>query len=149
MEILPCWANQKPSLKPPIFIWSSKSENKIPNPKDTKNQITKSTDTIFKLEGKQIEIDNGDESDEVNYKGLFFDVLNFDISEKDTVRLSASTLDQLFKDENYNLDDIRKNKLVKPINIDLLPSEIKSIENANVWNRNDTVLFICIRKYVI
>ena len=53
-----------------------------------------------------------------------------DISEKDTVRLSASTLNQLFKDENYNLKDIRKNKLVKPISIDLLPSEIKSIENV-------------------
>ena len=77
------------------------------------------------LEGKEIEFDKGDESDEVNNKELFFDILNFDINEKDTVRLSASTLDQLFKDENYNLDDIRKNKLVKPINIDLLPSEIK------------------------
>ena len=53
-----------------------------------------------------------------------------DIDEKDTVRLSASTIDQLFKDENYNLKDIRKNKLVKPINIDLLPAEIKSIENT-------------------
>ena len=82
------------------------------------------------LEGKQIEIDSSDESDEVNYKGLFLDVLNFDVNEKDTVRLSASTLNQLFKDENYNLEDIRKNKLVKPINIDLLPSEIKSIENV-------------------
>ena len=82
------------------------------------------------LDGKQIEIDKNDESDEVNYKGLFFDILNFDLSEKDTVRLSASTLNQLFKDENYNLDDIRKNKLVKPINIDLLPSEIKTIENT-------------------
>ena len=36
----------------------------------------------------------------------------------------------MFKDENYYLKDIRKNKLVKPINIDLLPSEIKSIENV-------------------
>ena len=82
------------------------------------------------LEGKQIEQAESNESDEVNYKGLFFDILNFDINEKDTVRLSASTLNQLFKDENYNLEDIRKNKLVKPINIDLLPSEIKSIENV-------------------
>ena len=44
--------------------------------------------------------------------------------------MSASTINQLFKDENYTLKDIRKNKLVKPINIDLLPSEIKSIENV-------------------
>ena len=32
------------------------------------------------LEGKQIEIDSSDESDEVNYKGLFLDVLNFDVN---------------------------------------------------------------------
>jgi len=61
---------------------------------------------------------------------LFYDVFDSDISEQDTVRLSASTINQLFKDENYYLKDIRKNKLVKPISIDLLPSEIKSIENV-------------------
>ena len=79
------------------------------------------------LEGKKIILD---ENEEVNYKELYFDIFDFDINEKDTVRLSASTLNQLFKDENYNLKDIRKNKLVKPISIDLLPSEIKSIENT-------------------
>tara|TARA_Y100001970_G_scaffold291939_1_gene431129 strand:- start:935 stop:2053 length:1119 start_codon:yes stop_codon:yes gene_type:complete len=82
------------------------------------------------LEGKQIELNQNSENDNVNYEELFIDIFNFDIEEKDTVRLSASTINQLFKDENYNLKDIRKNKLVKPINIDLLPSEIKSIENA-------------------
>tara|TARA_Y100001970_G_scaffold52211_2_gene65983 strand:- start:3287 stop:4405 length:1119 start_codon:yes stop_codon:yes gene_type:complete len=82
------------------------------------------------LEGKDIELNDKNENDDVNYKELFVDVLNFDIEEKDTVRLSASTINQLFKDENYNLKDIRKNKLVKPINIDLLPSEIKLIENS-------------------
>ena len=61
---------------------------------------------------------------------LFVDIFSFDLNEKDTVRLSASTLNQLFKDENYNLKDIRKNKLVKPISIDILPSEIKSIEST-------------------
>ena len=30
------------------------------------------------------------------------------IYQTDTVRLSASTLEQLFEDTNYNLDDIRK-----------------------------------------
>ena len=81
------------------------------------------------MEGKEIELENK-ENDEVNYKELFVDIFDFDISEGDTIRLSASTLNQLFKDENYNLKDIRKNKLVKPISIDILPSEIKSIESA-------------------
>ena len=83
------------------------------------------------LEGKEIEKNkNLTEDDEVDFKDLFTDVFEFNVNEKDTVRLSASTLNQLFKDENYSLKDIRKNKLVKPINIDLLPSEIKSIENT-------------------
>ena len=83
------------------------------------------------MEGKDIKSNkNLIESEEVNFKDLFYDVFQFDINEQDTVRLSASTIKQLFKDENYNLKDIRKNKLVKPINIDLLPNEIKSIENV-------------------
>ena len=82
------------------------------------------------MEGKEIESEKNSENDEVDYKELFVDVFDFDISEEDTIRLSASTLNQLFKDENYNLKDIRKNKLVKPINIDILPSEIKSIEST-------------------
>ena len=83
------------------------------------------------LEGKDIKKNRTlNESDEVEFGGLFTDVFDFDISEKDTVRLSASTINQLFKDEDYNLKDIRKNKLVKPITIDILPSEIKSIEST-------------------
>ena len=83
------------------------------------------------LEGKEIEL-KGNETDntKAEFKDLFYDVFESDISEQDTVRLSASTINQLFKDENYYLKDIRKNKLVKPISIDLLPSEIKSIENV-------------------
>ncbi len=81
------------------------------------------------LEGKEIET-SLDEDQEVDFKNLYYDVFDMNINEKDTVRLSASTINQLFKDENYNLKDIRKNKLVKPINIDLLPSEIKLIENS-------------------
>ena len=83
------------------------------------------------LEGKEIQKNKGlTENDEVDFKDLFTDIFEFNINEKDTVRLSASTLNQLFKDENYSLKDIRKNKLVKPINIDLLPREIKSIESV-------------------
>ena len=82
------------------------------------------------LEGKSIEKKENQENDEVNYQELFVDIFDFELNEQDTVRLSASTLYQLFKDEDYNLKDIRKNKIVKPISIDVLPSEIKSIENT-------------------
>ena len=82
------------------------------------------------LEGKEIQNNNINENEEVDLENLFTDVFEFDLKERDAVRLSASTLKQLFKDEDYNLKDIRKNKLVKPITIDILPSEIKSIENT-------------------
>ena len=50
--------------------------------------------------------------------------------ESNTVRLSASTIKQLFEDTDYNLKDVRQTKLVKPIALTLLPAEIKMIENT-------------------
>ena len=46
------------------------------------------------------------------------------------MRLSASTIKQLFEDTDYNLQDVRKKKLVKPVALTLLPQEIKMIENT-------------------
>jgi len=65
----------------------------------------------------------------VNKKYLFDDVLTFDEQSADIVRLSATTIEELFKSTDYNLEDVRKNKLVKPISLTLLPHEIKKIEN--------------------
>ena len=48
----------------------------------------------------------------------------------DTVRLSASTVKELFKDTEYDLNEIRKSKLVKPIKLSLLPEEIRKIEST-------------------
>ena len=71
------------------------------------------------------------ESDEaVNRKFLFEDILLFDDIPTDTIRLSAVTIEELFKSTKYSLEDVRKNKLVKPISLMLLPSEIKKIENS-------------------
>ena len=67
--------------------------------------------------------------EELNQSFLFDDVLQLDEEPTDTVRLSALTIEELFKSTNYNLDDVRKNKLVKPIALTLLPEEIKKIEN--------------------
>ena len=111
------------------FYLSNFTDNKI-----VINSSNKNFNKV--LEGKEIELPNQErESEEVDFKNLYYDIFDIDVDEKDTVRLSASTIDQLFKDENYNLKDIRKNKLVKPINIDLLPSEIKSIENTKKRKR--------------
>ena len=85
------------------------------------------------LEGLDPDLDN-----KLDKQFVFDDVLEFEDLPANTVRLSASTIDQLFKDTDYNLKDVRKNKLVKPVSLSLLPREIKMIEN--VQKRKD--LFI-------
>ena len=74
---------------------------------------------------KSSEVDEG-----LNLKNLFDDVFKFDDLPSDTVRLSASTIEQLFKETGYNLNDVRKTKLVKPVKLSLLPNEIKMIEST-------------------
>ena len=63
-------------------------------------------------------------------KDLYNDVLSFEELPDNTVRLSASTIEQIFKETKYSLKDVRKNKLVKPVSLQLLPKEIKQIENV-------------------
>ena len=76
-------------------------------------------------------LDNNSKVDEgLDIKNLFEDVFNFDQLPTDTVRLNAPTIEQLFKDTNYNLKDVRKTKLVKPIALSLLPEEMKMIESS-------------------
>ena len=61
---------------------------------------------------------------------LLLDIFSLNNLENDSVRLSASTIKQLFEDTGYNLNDVRKKKLVKPVALTLLPQEIKMIENS-------------------
>jgi len=77
------------------------------------------------LEGQDQSLDGA-----VDQKFLFDDILTFDEQPTDTIRLSAATIEELFKSTDYNLEDVRKNKLVKPITLTLLPVEIKKIENS-------------------
>jgi Bax protein len=85
--------------------FKNKLENKVQNNSDTLDKTT-------------IEID------------LFADIFRLNDLPTDTVRLSASTIDQLFKDTKYSLKDVREKKLVKPVSLTLLPSEMKMIENV-------------------
>ena len=77
------------------------------------------------LEKKTTKLD-----EKLNKKFLYEDVLTFDEQPSDAILLSAATIQELFKSTNYNLKDVRKNKLVKPISLDLLPKEIVKIENV-------------------
>lgn len=100
------------------------------NIKVSKSTVDNNSSLDFQkvLDGKPLKNENIDEG--LNIKNLFEDIFSFEEVPTDTVRLSASTIDQLFKETNYNLDDVRKTKLVKPIRLSLLPGEIKKIEST-------------------
>jgi Bax protein len=76
-------------------------------------------------------IDKLDE--ETSLENVFddIDVFNSDDNNLNTSRLSASTIEQLFKDTKYNLKKVKEIKLVNIGNsIDHLPMEMKNIENT-------------------
>ena len=88
---------------------------------------------VYKLSGKSIdEKDTKTDNVEIfNEKDLLSDILTLNDLENDSVRLSASTIKQLFEDTNYSLDDVRKSKLVKPVALTWLPNEIRNIQNTS------------------
>ena len=82
---------------------------------------------VYTLESKN---KNNTNNETIKEEDLLFDIFSLNDLESDTVRLSASTIKQLFEDTDYNLVDVRKKKLVKPVALTLLPHEIKMIENT-------------------
>jgi len=90
---------------------------------NSKNKFEKVLDNVNA--NKLPKVDEG-----LSEKYLFEDVLQFEDLPNDVVRLSANTIQQLFKDTNYNLKDVRIKKLVKPVSLSLLPQEMKLIENT-------------------
>ena len=102
-------------LKNNLFVKSIEIEN------ESKNNLEKV------LSGKKIE---GEQEDQLNNLQVFEDIFRYEDNPTSSVRLSASTIKQLFKDTNYSLKKVRKNKLVKPVNLELLPNEMKMIEST-------------------
>ena len=92
---------------------------------EVKNNSKTNLEKVFS--NKTIEEEQDDEVD--NFQ-IFEDIFQYEDIPTENVRLSASTIKQLFEDTNYSLKDVRKNKLVKPVNLELLPNEIKTIENT-------------------
>ena len=83
------------------------------------------------LDGKKLQLKSDEkESDKLKVTDLFLDIFEFENIPDNTVRFSASTLEEIYKQNGFNLNLIRNNKIVKPVKIDLLPKEIKQIENT-------------------
>ncbi len=104
-------------------------KNTILASKEVENKSKSNLEKILK--GEPLSSNNTSKVDEgLDIRNLFEDVFKFDQLPTDTVRLNASTIEQLFKDTDYNLKDVRKKKLVKPIALSLLPKEMKMIESS-------------------
>ena len=83
------------------------------------------------LNNKKDKIKKIDENSDLKY--IYDDIDVFSSKEKNTntSRLSASTIEQLFEDTNYSLNQVKKTKLVNiGNNLDHLPKEMQSIENV-------------------
>ena len=95
--------------------------------------------TIINISKKKFEIalnNNGEISnidENLNLDNIYddIDVFSSNNENTNTSRLSASTIEQLFKDTDYTLKKVKKTKLVNiGINLDHLPTEMKNIENT-------------------
>ena len=107
----------------PLFI--SFAEKNLNKKEFTKNS-KKILNNTFK---KSKKFEDDDKLSKYNETDLIYDILdenNFDIN---AVRYTTSEINALFKKVKYNLKDVRRTKLVKPVPIDLLPNEIKKIKN--------------------
>tara|TARA_Y100000590_G_scaffold84946_1_gene94938 strand:+ start:1139 stop:2269 length:1131 start_codon:yes stop_codon:yes gene_type:complete len=112
----------------PIFV-TYKNEI-FSSSKEVKNNSKIKLEKVLK--GESIE---EEQQEEINNAQVFEDIFEYENIPTDTVRLNASTIEQLFKDTDYNLDDVRKKKFVKPINLNLLPSEMKMIGSSEKRKR--------------
>jgi len=109
----------------PIFInFSEKNFNNKEFTNNSKNLLQKKLN-----KDNLLDEDISVESDEMD---LLYDILEENNLEINLVRYTTSEINALFKDVNYDLKEVRENKLVKPIDIGLLPKKIKNIANSKL-----------------
>ncbi len=108
----------KKNLKPNKIIVNSSKQN---------------FDETFKKRNNKIEIKDNKDNDFIISKDVFEDIDVFGEEENviDTPRLSASTIEELFNQNEYSLKKVKKLKLVNIGNkIHRLPKELKNIESV-------------------
>ena len=99
----------------PVFInFADKNFNNKEFTNNSKNILIKTLnkDLVF-------EEDISVRSDEMD---LLYDILDQNKSEINLVRYTTSEIDALFREVKYDLEEVRGTKLVKPIDIGLLPN---------------------------
>ena len=98
----------------------------INNPKFTINNSKKNLDKV--LSGENLITQKSVDS-EFDQRHLYEDV-DFNEGPSKSVRIEASTLNQMFDDNDYRLELVRKERLVKPFEVGMLPQEMKNIESS-------------------
>ena len=111
------------SILPLTVNFVSKTIN---SPKEIKNYSKQNLEKI--LSGENLYTENNLD-DKLNQKYLYEDI-EFNKGPSQSVRLEASTLNQMFDDKKYTLKLVRKSKIVKPFEVGMLPVEMKQIENS-------------------
>ena len=95
------------------------------------NSSKQSFEEIFDTENKKNKLINNSTIDRFSWN-IFEDIDVFGKNEedKDPQRLSASTIEELFKENGYSLEKVKKTKLVNAGNqLTRLPKELKNIES--------------------
>ena len=111
------------SILPLTVNFVNKSIN---SPKEIKNYSKQNLEKI--LSGENLFTEKNLD-DKLNQKYLYEDI-EFNKGPSQSVRLEASTLNQMFDDKKYTLKLVRKSKIVKPFEVGMLPVEMKQIENS-------------------
>ena len=112
------------------FFYTMPIVIKFTNKNFYNNEFTNNSKNILNNTLYKDKISEEDTMVETDERDLLYDILEENNSEINLVRYTTSEIDSLFKEVNYNLKDVRETKLVKPIDIGLLPNEIKNIDNT-------------------
>ena len=108
----------------PVFInFADKNFNNKEFKNNSKNILNSALNNSKNFE----ENDTWEQTDEID---LLYDILDENNSEINLVRYTTSEINALFNEVKYDLDEVRDTKLVKPIEIGLLPNEIKKISDT-------------------
>ena len=105
------------------FIFNTFKQNKA-----VENYSKKYLEKVLSGENLVSETNNDDILDD---RHLYEDI-EIETGPSLSVRIEASVLNQVFEDDGYTLNQVRKSKLVKPFEVGMLPEELKQIESSKI-----------------